>query len=96
MTIGDRITITVTAKQKFEQQQACRVRLRVHQPGGPRWCAARREVLAPLEKVSRLQEVHMPEIRIDDKHERYTHLLERVKAWSRFPTAVAHPAMPNR
>ena len=33
----------------------------------------------------------MPEIRIDDKHERYIHLLERVKGLEPIPTAVAHP-----
>jgi hypothetical protein len=33
----------------------------------------------------------MPEIRIDDKHERYIHLLDRVKGLEPIPTAVAHP-----
>ena len=33
----------------------------------------------------------MPSVRIDDKHERYTHLLARVKGLEPIPTAVAHP-----
>ena len=49
------------------------------------------EVLAPSEKVSHLQQVHMPSIRIDDKHERYQNLLASVKGLEPIPTAVAHP-----
>jgi phosphate acetyltransferase len=91
VTIGDTITITVTAKQKFDHNQHvifdC---LCTNQEGLP-VVRGTAEVLAPTEKVSRLQEVHMPEIRIDDKHERYVHLLERVRGLEPIPTAVAHP-----
>jgi len=91
VTIGDTITITVTAKQKFDHNYhvifdcTC-----INQEGLP-VVRGTAEVLAPTEKVSRMQEVHMPEIRIDDKHERYVHLLERVKGLEPIPTAVAHP-----
>ena len=91
VTIGDTITITVTARQKFDHNQhvifdcVC-----TNQEGLP-VVRGTAEILAPQEKVSRRQEVHMPEIRIDDKHERYTHLLERVKGLEPIPTAVAHP-----
>jgi phosphate acetyltransferase len=89
--IGDTITITITARQKFDHNQHvlfdC---LCTNQEGLP-VVRGTAEILAPTEKVSRLQEVHMPEIRIDDKHERYTHLLERVKGLEPVPTAVAHP-----
>jgi phosphate acetyltransferase len=91
VTIGDTITITITARQKFDHNQHvlfdC---LCTNQEGLP-VVRGTAEILAPTEKVSRLQEVHMPEIRIDDKHERYTHLLERVKGLEPVPTAVAHP-----
>src|SRR3990172_5050843 len=91
VTIGDTITITVTAKQKFDHNYhvifdcVC-----INQEGLP-VVRGTAEVLAPTEKVSHLQQVRMPEIRIDDMHERYVHLLERVKGLEPIPTAVAHP-----
>jgi phosphate acetyltransferase len=91
VTIGDTITITVTAKQKFDHNYhvifdcVC-----INQEGLP-VVRGTAEVLAPTEKVSHLQQVRMPEIRIDDMHERYTHLLDRVKGLEPIPTAVAHP-----
>ena len=91
VTIGDAITITVTAKQKFEHNKHVIFDCVCTNQEGLQVVRGSAEILAPLEKVSRLQEVHMPEIRIDDKHERYTHLLERVKGLEPIPTAVAHP-----
>jgi phosphate acetyltransferase len=91
VTIGDNITIVVTAKQKFEHNKHVIFDCVCTNQEGLQVVRGTAEVLAPLEKVSRLQEVHMPEIRIDDKHERYTHLLERVKGLEPIPTAVAHP-----
>lgn len=91
VTIGDTITITVTAKQKFDHNKHVNFDCVCTNQEGLQVVRGTAEVLAPTEKVSRLQEVHMPEIRIDDKHERYIQLLERVKGLEPIPTAVAHP-----
>lgn len=91
VTIGDTITITVTAKQKFDHNKHVNFDCVCTNQEGLQVVRGTAEVLAPTEKVSRLQEVHMPEIRIDDKHERYVQLLERVKGLEPIPTAVAHP-----
>ena len=91
VTIGDSITITVTAKQKFEHNKHVIFDCVCTNQEGLQVVRGTAEILAPLEKVSRLEEVHMPEVRIDDKHERYTHLLARVKGLEPIPTAVAHP-----
>ncbi|MBS1139444.1 MAG: phosphate butyryltransferase [Proteobacteria bacterium] len=91
VTIGDNITITVTAKQKFDHNKHVIFDCVCTNQENLQVVRGTAEVLAPTEKVSRLQEVHMPEIRIDDKHERYIHLLERVKGLEPIPTAVAHP-----
>jgi len=91
VTIGDRIVITVTVKQKFDHNRhiifdcVC-----TNQEGLP-VVQGTAEVLAPSEKVSRLREIQAPEIHIDDKHARYTQLLSRVKGLEPVPTAVAHP-----
>ena len=91
VTIGDTITITVTAKQKFDHNKHVNFDCVCTNQEGLQVVRGTAEVLAPTEKVSRLQEVHMPEIRIDDKHERYIQLLERVRGLEPIPTAVAHP-----
>ena len=92
VTIGDTITITVTAKQKFEHNKHVVLDCVCTNQEGLQVVRGTAEVLAPSEKVSHLQQVRMPEIRIDDKHERYTQLLSRVKGLEPIPTAVAHPS----
>ena len=91
VTIGDTITITVTAKQKFDHNHHVILDCVCTNQEGLQVVRGTAEVLAPSEKVSHLQQVHMPSIRIDDKHERYQNLLASVKGLEPIPTAVAHP-----
>ena len=91
VTIGDTITITVTVKQKFDHNKHVMFDCVCVNQEGLQVVRGSAEVLAPTEKVEHLQEIHIPEVRIDDKHERYTSLLQRVKGLEPIPTAVAHP-----
>jgi len=91
VTIGDTITITVTAKQKFDHNRHVIFDCVCTNQEGLQVVRGTAEVLAPSEKVTHMQAMHMPEIRIDDKYERYTQLLSRVKGLEPIPTAVAHP-----
>jgi len=91
VTIGDTITITVTAKQKFDHNQHVIFDCVCVNQEGLQVVRGTAEILAPSEKVEHLQQIHMPNIRIDDKQERYQHLLSRVKGLEPIPTAVAHP-----
>jgi len=91
VTIGDRIVITVTVKQKFDHNRHVIFDCVCSNQEGLPVVQGTAEVLAPSEKVSRLQEIQAPEIHIDDKHARYTQLLSRVKGLEPIPTAVAHP-----
>ena len=91
VTIGDTITITVTVKQKFDHNQHVLFDCVCTNQEGMQVVRGTAEVLAPTEKVARMHDLHMPEIRIDDKFQRYTHLLSRVKGLEPIPTAVAHP-----
>ncbi|WP_265948637.1 bifunctional enoyl-CoA hydratase/phosphate acetyltransferase [Dechloromonas sp. A34] len=91
VTIGDIITVTVTAKQKFDHNKHVVFDCVCTNQEGLQVVRGTAEVLAPAEKVSHLQVVHMPEVRIDDKYERYTQMLNRVKGLEPIPTAVAHP-----
>ncbi|WP_374326680.1 bifunctional enoyl-CoA hydratase/phosphate acetyltransferase [Azonexus sp.] len=91
VTIGDRIVITVTVRQKFDHNRHILFDCVCSNQEGLPVVRGTAEVLAPSEKVSRLQEMQAPEIHIDDKHARYTQLLSRVKGLEPIPTAVAHP-----
>jgi phosphate acetyltransferase len=91
VTIGDTITVSITAKQKFDHNKHVVFDCVCTNQEGLQVVRGTAEVLAPSEKISRLQDVHMPEVSVDDKHERYTRLLSRVKGLEPIPTAVAHP-----
>ena len=91
VTIGDTITVAITAKQKFDHNKHVVFDCVCTNQEGLQVVRGTAEVLAPTEKVSRLQDIHMPGVSIDDKHERYTRLLSRVKGLEPIPTAVAHP-----
>ncbi len=91
VTIGDRIIITVTVKQKFEHNKHIVFDCVCVNQEGLQVVRGTAEVLAPNEKISRLQDTHAPEIHIDDKRARYAQLLSRVSGLEPIPTAVAHP-----
>ena len=88
--VGDTITLTVTAKQKFEHNKhlildcTC-----VNQDNLP-VVHGTAEVLAPTEKVER-RAMHMPDVTLDTKEERYKRLIGRAKGLEPIPVAVAHP-----
>ncbi len=91
VTIGDTITITVTVKQKFDHNKHILFDCVCVNQEGLQVVRGTAEILAPTEKVEHLQEVFIPEVRIDDKHERYIQMLQKVKGLEPIPTAVAHP-----
>ena len=91
VTLGDTITITVTVKQKFDHNKHILFDCVCINQENLQVVRGTAEVLAPTEKVTRMSEVHLPEIRIDDKYARYQHMLSQVKGLEPIPTAVAHP-----
>jgi len=91
VTIGDSITITVTAKQKFDHNKHVTFDCMCTNQEGLQVVRGTAEVLAPTEKVAHMQEVYIPGFSFDNKRERYQQLLARVKGLEPIPTAVAHP-----
>ncbi len=91
VTIGDTITITVTAKQKFDHNKHILFDCVCTNQEGLQVLRGTAEVLAPTDKIERLQQVNLPEIRIEDKHDRLGRLMARVKGWEPVEVAVAHP-----
>jgi phosphate acetyltransferase len=91
VSIGDTVTVTVTVKQKFDHNKHVSFDCVCTNQEGLQVVRGTAEVLAPTEKISRMQDAHMPEVRIDDKQARYNQLLSRVKGLEPIPMAVAHP-----
>lgn len=90
VTLGDTITITVTAKQKFEHNKHILFDCVCTNQEGLQVVGGTAEVLAPTEKIRRPR-VHMPQFTISDKEERYQALLALAKGLEAVPVAVAHP-----
>ena len=91
VTIGDTITITVTAKQKFDHNKHVILDCVCTNQEGLQVVRGTAEVLAPTEKISRMEDVHHPLVSVDDKHERYEQMLSLACGMEPIPMAVAHP-----
>ena len=91
VTIGDTITITLTAKQKFDHNKHILLDCVGTNQENMQVLRGTAEVLAPTEKISHIQELHRPSVSIDNKQERYQQMLGMVKGLEPIPTAVAHP-----
>lgn len=88
--VGDTITITVTAKQKFDHNKHLILDCTCMNQDNLPVVHGTAEVLAPTEKVQR-RAMHMPDVTLDTKDERYKRLIGRAKGLEPIPVAVAHP-----
>ena len=91
VTIGDTITVTLTAKQKFDHNKHVILDCVATNQENLQVLRGTAEVLAPTEKVSRLEEFKRPLVSIDNKQERLQQMLLQVRGLEPIPTAVAHP-----
>ena len=91
VTIGDTITITLTAKQKFDHNKHVILDCVGTNQENLQVLRGTAEVLAPTEKISHIQEFHRPLVSVDNKHERFQQTLAMVRGLEPIPTAVAHP-----
>jgi phosphate acetyltransferase len=91
VTIGDTITITLTAKQKFDHNKHLILDCVGTNQENLQVLRGSAEVQAPTEKISHIQEFRRPAVSIDNKQERYQQMLAMVKGLEPIPTAVAHP-----
>jgi len=90
VTIGDTITVTLTAKQKFDHNKHVILDCVATNQENLQVLRGTAEVLAPSEKVSHMQEFHRPSVSIDNKRERFQQMLSLVRGMEPIPTAVAH------
>lgn len=91
VTIGDTVTVNLTVKQKFDHNKHVLFDCSCTNQDGLQVVRGSAEVLAPTEKIERMQRVNLPDIRIDDKTERLNRLMARVNGLPILTVAVAHP-----
>jgi phosphate acetyltransferase len=90
VTIGDTITVTVSAKQKFDHNKHMLMDCVCTNQEGLQILHGTVEILAPTEKIRR-KAIHLPKILISDKEARYQHLLSMAKGLEPIDVAVVHP-----
>ena len=90
VTIGDTITVTVTAKQKFDHNHHVLFDCSCTNQEGVPVIQGTVEALAPLEKIKR-RKMTLPQVLISDKLGRYQQLLSKVAGLPPIDMAVAHP-----
>ena len=88
--LGDTLTITVTAKQKFEHNHHVVFDCNCVNQDGMAVVIGTAEVLAPAEKM-RTRRVDLPDITISDKYSRLQALVARAKGLPAIDMAVVHP-----
>ena len=88
--IGDTITVTLTAKRKFDHNHHIIFDCVCANQDGQTVIRGTAEVLAPTEKVKRPR-IELPEVTIVDREARYQHLLDRTRGLAAIPMAVVHP-----
>ena len=91
--VGDTITIKVTAKDKEPGKGKVVLDTECLNQDGEVVVSGTAEVIAPTEKVRR-PKVYLPEVRFDDKEERFREIMGRVRARKLAPvtTAIVYPA----
>jgi phosphotransacetylase/acyl dehydratase len=89
VSIGDRITATVTVREKRADSGQVVLDCRCVNQGGQDVARGSARVLAPRAKI-RLPRLEAPEIRLS-RHERFRTLLTEAAGQTPLPTAVAHP-----
>ncbi|OGA13343.1 MAG: enoyl-CoA hydratase [Betaproteobacteria bacterium RIFCSPLOWO2_12_FULL_63_13] len=89
--VGDRLTVKVTCKRKFEHNHHMVLDCMCTNQDGHKVIAGTAEILAPTEKIKR-QKADLPEFRLaESRQQRYQHLIDMTRGLAEIPMAIAHP-----
>jgi phosphate acetyltransferase len=88
--IGDTITVTLTAKRKFEHNHHILFECTCTNQDGREVIRGSTEVQAPTEKIRRARAA-LPGVTLSDRAAHYQGLLARAKGMESIPMAVVHP-----
>ncbi len=94
VALGDRITVSVTAKAKDPEKHRVTFECQCSNEEGEVVIAGTAEVLAPTEKVKRPRAV-LPKVHVYDPGVRYRQLIDLTKGLEPIRTAVVHPVDRN-
>ena len=89
VSVGDTITVTVTAKEKRPEKHIVLFDCRCVNQGGDEVITGTAVTMAPTEKVRRPR-VALPEVQLR-RHDKYQQLISRCAELAPVPTAVVHP-----
>ena len=91
--VGDTITVKVTAREKDAEKGKVILDTECVNQDGEVVVSGTAEVIAPKEKIRRPR-IHLPEVHLDDKEQRFRYIMGRVKARKLAPvvTAIVYPA----
>jgi len=87
--LGDTITVTVTAREKFADRHRITFDCRCRNQDGEDVILGSAQVQAPTEKIRRPR-IELPEVRLAS-HDRFRELMAHAAAGTAITTAVAHP-----
>jgi phosphate acetyltransferase len=90
VTIGDTVTVTISALQKFEHNNHLILECVCTNQDDLRVVHGTVEVLAPTEKIRR-KAIHLPEVTIADRQARFNDLLAMAEGGDPIDVAVVHP-----
>ena len=90
--VGDTITVKVTATQKDAEKGKVILDTECVNQEGEVVVSGTAEVIAPKEKIRRPR-IHLPDVHLDDKEQRFRYIMGRVKARKLAPvvTAIVYP-----
>ena len=94
VVLGDAITVTLTAKQKFDHNKHIVFDCRCVNQHGLDVITGTAEVLAPLEKIKR-PKILLPAVHMHDSVGRYQQLLAMTEGLKPITMAVVHPCDPD-
>lgn len=94
VTLGDTITISVTAKAKDEEKKRITFDCNCVNQNGEVVISGIAEVIAPTEKIKR-PKVVLPEVYFHDRGEQYRQLMSLAKGLEPIKMAVVHPVDSN-
>ena len=94
VALGDRITVSVTAKAKDPERHRVTFDCQCTNQKGEVVIGGTADVIAPTEKVKRPRAV-LPEVHLHDPGVRYRQLIDLTKGLEPIRTAVVHPVDGN-
>ena len=94
VTLGDTVTVTVTASEKDEKHHRIRFDCKCANQNGKVVIDGSALVIAPTEKIKR-QRIELPEVRLEERGAKFRRMIAMAESLEPILTAVVHPVDAN-